>query len=70
MHVFRAEHLVLVDELMGLLFSREDCFSYAGIPQLPAVLGRGLRLCGLLSIQFGRPTGDVLMQLMFGQSCC
>lgn len=66
MQVFRAEHLVLVDELIGLLFSQEDYFSYAGIPQLPTVLRRGLRLCGLLSIHFGRPT--VLMQLMFGQT--
>lgn len=64
MRVFRAERLVLDDELIGLLSSQEDYFSCAGIPQLQAVPRRGLRLCGLFPTQFVRPTGDVLMQLM------
>lgn len=66
MRVFRAEHLVLDDELMVCSSPRKTLPPTLSVPQLPAVPLRGLRLCGLLSILFGRPTGDVLMQLMIG----
>lgn len=38
-------------------------------PWLPTVVCAGLRPCGLLPVQFGKPVGVTLVQLMSGQSC-
>lgn len=69
MYVFRYDNLALDNKLV-CSFLRKIISPNPRFPQLPIVLSEWLMPPKLFSVQFGRFTGFILVQLTFGQTCC